>query len=360
MVYKVIGIMSGSSLDGLDIAYVQLDEVRGKWQFELLASTCVPYDAAMQQTLKTATQADVPTFLRLHTSFGKYIGTQINAFIEANALEHKVHFIASHGHTVWHEPAAQTTCQIGDGAAICATVGLPVISDLRAMDVAMGGQGAPIVPIGDELLFGSFDYLLNIGGIANVTLKSEQTYSAFDVCVANQVLNGLAQSMGLAMDEGGAIAASGQVVPALLAQLNELPYYQVSGPKSLSNEQAMGMVWPLMQQSTANTADKLCTMVAHICQQIAAAIDNDGSVAKKMLVTGGGAHNAYLISQLVLQMAQKNVEVTVPSPGVINFKEAIVMALIGTLRWREEVNVLNSVTGARDSSVGGALWITQG
>lgn len=352
--------MSGSSLDGLDIAYVQLDEVRGKWQFELLASTCMPYDSAMQEALKTAAKADVPSFLRLHTAYGKYIGSQINAFMEANALEHKVHFIASHGHTVWHEPAAQTTCQIGDGAAICATVGLPVISDLRAMDIAMGGQGAPIVPIGDELLFGDYDFLLNIGGIANVTLKSDQTYRAYDVCVANQVLNALAQNMGMEMDQDGAMASSGQVVPPLLEQLNKLPYYQVAGPKALSNEQAMGMVWPLMQQSLASTADKLCTMVAHVCQQIAAAIDNDGFSAKKMLVTGGGAHNAYLISQLVLQMAQKNVEVVVPSAGVIDFKEAIVMALIGALRWREEVNVRNSVTGARESSVGGALWITQG
>lgn len=359
MIYKVIGLMSGSSLDGLDIAYVQLDEVRGQWSFEILKAECVPYSEEWAARLRTASDKHVSDFLRLHTAYGRYIGEQVNGFIARHDLEHKVHFIASHGHTVFHDPASGTTCQVGDGATIAAVTALPVISDLRAVDVALGGQGAPIVPVGDKMLFGDYDYLLNIGGIANITLQTEAEQTAFDICAANQVLNGLAELAGKAMDEGGAMAAGGKLLPEVLDTLNSHPYYKQPAPKSLSNEAAKEMVFPALLESAHSIADLLHTAVRLVVDQVMAAVQRypSGKENATMLVTGGGAFNTYLAGELTRRLAAQGITVVVPDTNVIKYKEALVMALIGTLRWREEVNVFSSVTGASRDSVGGALWL---
>jgi len=360
MIYKVIGLMSGSSLDGLDIAYVQLDEVRGKWEYQILAAECVPYSEEWRKRLINATSATVPEFLELDTDYGKYLGDSVNNFIERHTLDHKVHFIASHGHTVYHSPSTATTGQIGNGAAIAAMTGLPVINDLRATDVALGGQGAPIVPIGDRLLFGHYKYLLNIGGIANLTIQeNSESAIAFDVCPANQLLNELARRSGKEMDENGAIASGGQLLQELLTKLADHPYYRADFPKSLSNEMAMSIGAKLLQYTSNKDADLLHTACYHIADQVVAAvISNAGSEnGGQMLVTGGGAFNTFLVDVLRAKLDQIGVEVVVPDAGVVKYKEALVMALIGTLRWREEVNVLSSVTGATRDSVSGALWL---
>lgn len=349
--------MSGSSLDGLDIAHVQFEEVRGKWSYEILHADCVPYNEKWTKELQHATDMSVNDFLKFHTRYGKYLGTKINEFIERHKLSHQVHFIASHGHTVFHEPEHNTTCQVGDGASIAAITGLPVISDLRAMDVALGGQGAPIVPIGDKLLFGNYDYLLNVGGIANITVQS--TMMAYDVCPANQILNGLAEREGKTMDEGGAMAARGNLLADVIDELNDADYYKQSPPKSLSNEAARDLVFPKLLMTTHNTYDLLHTVSQHIAEQVAEAVRQypHGKEQATMLVTGGGAFNTFLIMQLESALAPYHVTVEVPNASVVKYKEALVMALIGTLRWREEVNVLSSVTGASKDSVGGALWL---
>ena len=351
--------MSGSSLDGLDIVHVQLDEVRGQWSYEILHADCIPYNEKWEHDLREAANVNVSDFLKLNTTYGRYLGEKINEFIAKHELSHQVHFIASHGHTVFHEPANHTTCQIGDGAAIAAVTGLPVISDLRALDVALGGQGAPIVPIGDKLLFGNYDYLLNIGGIANITVQHEGSLIAFDVCPANQILNALAQMEGRDMDENGAMASVGTLLPGLLEELNEVAYYKQKPPKSLSNDAAMDMVFPKLLESKNNNYDLLHTATIHIAQQVAAAIKHypHGKEQATLLVTGGGAFNTFLIVELQKALAPYNITVVVPDANVVKFKEALVMALIGTLRWREEVNVLSSVTGASRDSVGGALWM---
>jgi anhydro-N-acetylmuramic acid kinase len=359
MVYKVIGLMSGSSLDGLDIAFVQLEEVRGKWSFELLQGECIPYSDKWLEDLRYAADMHVADFLKLNTAYGRYIGTMVNAFIEKYGLDHQVHFIASHGHTVFHEPQNNTTCQIGDGATIAAVTGLPVISDLRAIDVALGGQGAPIVPIGDKLLFGEYEYLLNIGGIANITVKQGEEILAFDVCPANQILNTLAGKDGKTMDEGGAMAARGILLADVLDELNSADYYKLWAPKSLSNEMARDLVFPKLLESDHNIYDLLHTMSVHIAQQVAAAVTQHPHTSEnaRLLVTGGGAFNTFLIMQLEKALEPLNVKVHVPDAGTVKFKESIVMALIGALRWREEENVLSSVTGASRDSVGGAIWL---
>ena len=249
--------------------------------------------------------------------------------------------------------------QIGDGAAIAAVTSLPVISDLRAMDVALGGQGAPIVPIGDKLLFSGHDYLLNIGGIANITVKMGDDLTAFDVCPANQVLNALAEREGKTMDKGGAMAAQGGLLPGILDELNNAGYYQELPPKSLSNEIARDMVFPILLESAHDTRDLLHTMSVHIAEQIAAAVSKypHGQEQATLLATGGGAFNSFLMAQLAKTLTPYNVSLVIPDDAVVKYKEALVMALIGTLRWREETNVLSSVTGASRDSVGGALWL---
>ncbi|MCD6064015.1 MAG: anhydro-N-acetylmuramic acid kinase [Flavipsychrobacter sp.] len=359
MVYKVIGLMSGSSLDGLDICYTFLEETRGQWKFDIQEAETIPYNKEWTNELERASQLDVSDFLKLHTRYGRYTGEQVNKFIQKHGIDHKVHFIASHGHTAFHEPKNATTCQIGDGAAIAAVTGLPVISDLRSLDVALGGQGAPIVPIGDRLLFGSFDYWLNIGGIANVTVRNGDNLMAFDVCAANQVLNELAAREGKDMDFEGLMAKEGKVLADVLFQLNAQDYYKKPAPKSLSNEMAKELVFPSLLETEHSTNDLLRTAVEHIAHQIADAVKNypHGKEEASMLVTGGGALNNFLVEQLREELKPYKVHPVVPYEQVVKFKEALVMALIGTLRWREETNVLSSVTGASRDSVGGALWM---
>lgn len=346
-------------MDGLDIAYVQLDEVRGQWSFKILEAECVPYDMNWTEALRTAADINVSDFLKLHTAYGRYTGERVNEFIEKYQLGHKVHFIASHGHTVFHDPTNNTSGQVGDGATIAAVTGLPVISDLRAVDVALGGQGAPIVPIGDRLLFGDYDYLLNIGGIANITVNQGGNMIAFDVCPANRILNGLAQKEGKVMDEGGALAAKGKLLVGILDLINSQEYYGQAPPKSLSNEAADMLAFPLLLESSYGNCDRLNTVVHHIADQVTKAVKQfpHGKEQATLLATGGGAFNTFLITELSKRLEHQNVTVVVPEPNVVKFKEALVMALIGTLRWREEVNVLSSVTGASRDSVGGALWM---
>ena len=362
MVYKVIGLISGSSLDGLDIAYVHLEEVRGNWSYTVHHATCIPYTEPWAHNLSTTAQQPVADFLRLHTAYGHFLGGQVRDFMERHDLVHKVDFIASHGHTVFHDPAAQTTFQLGDGAAIAAETGLPVISDLRALDVALGGQGAPIVPVGDKLLFGGYDYLLNIGGIANLTVRRGETLLAFDVCPANQILNTLAQRAGQPYDAEGQLAAAGVLLTGVLHELNSLPYYRQPAPKSLSNEAARDMIFPAFYESGHTVPDMLHTMAQHIADQVAAAVQQypAATATPQLLITGGGALNTFLAARIKDTVAPLHLDVTIPDTETIQFKEAIVMALIGTLRWREEVNVFSSVTGAAKDSCGGALWMQQG
>jgi anhydro-N-acetylmuramic acid kinase len=358
MVYKVIGIMSGSSVDGLDIAYVHLHETGGKWSYEILAAECVDYTAEWKQKLTNAIHLLGLDYQLLHTSYGHFIGEKVNHFINENNLHHKVDLIASHGHTTFHLPKQKMTAQIGDGSAIAAETQLPVVSDLRSLDIAFGGQGAPIVPIGQKLLFPEYHYFLNIGGIANISVNTDGKYIAFDVCPANRVLNMFAEEMNMEHDESGKIAASGKVNEPLLQQLNALEYYQQHFPKSLANSFGVDTVYPLIKKANLTTQDALCTYVEHIAIQIKNALFKEITLSNaRLFITGGGALNTFLIKRLKTILSEKGIEVIVPDDKLVQYKEALVMALLGALRWREEATVLSSVTGASDNSVGGALWL---
>lgn len=364
MVYRVIGTMSGSSLDGLDIALVELQEVSGKWTYQLRNAVCYEYSKEWTDRLLKATSLNAYDYQLLDAEYGTYCGELINRFIEENNVQYQVQLISSHGHTTFHAPAKKFTSQLANGAAIAATTGINVVNNLRAMDIALGGQGAPIVPVGEKLLLGNYLFYLNIGGIANISLNHPSKYIAFDICPANKVLNLLAKHAGKKFDDGGTIAANGKVSASLLKTLDAFEYYGMPYPKSLSNDFGTGVIYPLVQNSGLSLEDKLRTYVEHISMQTAASVaklQSNFSLTgeQKMLVTGGGALNTFLVERLRETLLQQGVEIELPSADIINYKEAIVMALIGILRWREENNTLASVTGASRDSIGGSVWIGQ-
>ncbi|HYC29705.1 MAG TPA: anhydro-N-acetylmuramic acid kinase [Chitinophagaceae bacterium] len=360
MLYRAIGLMSGSSLDGLDIVYAELQETGGNWTFQITAADCYEYDESWKERLQTATSLNAQDYLLLHADYGHYLGEQVNRFIAEQGLQYKVALIASHGHTSFHMPARKMTGQLGDGAAIAAETGLPVVSDLRALDVAFGGQGAPIVPVGEKLLLKEYSMFLNLGGIANVSFNTPGNYIAFDVCPANRVLNLLAGSVGKEYDAGGQMASMGNIHEALLQKLDALPYYAQPFPKSLANSFGTDEVFPLIKSFGLPHTDGLRTYTEHIVHQVCLSVEQSGpDVGSKLLVTGGGAFNDFLVQRLSEELKKKGVEVIVPDENLVKYKEALVMAFIGVLRWRQENNVLASVTGAQRDSIGGALWIGQ-
>jgi len=364
MVYRAIGLMSGSSLDGLDIAFMEFQEQGGKWSYEILQADCYPYTNEWVAKLRDAINLSAKNYQLLHAEYGHYNGQQINKFIEAHQLHYKVAVIASHGHTTFHIPDKKMTAQLGDGAAIAAVTQLPVVTDLRAMDVAFGGQGAPIVPIGEKLLLGDYNFFLNLGGIANISHNHPDNYTAFDICAANRVLNMLVNELGKEYDDGGQIAASGAVDEALLEKLNALDYYKQPYPKSLANDFGTDIVYPIIKNAGIEIKDALRTYIEHTVIQIKDSIkilrnSKLETQNSKLLATGGGGFNTFLIQRLSDSLKELNIEVIVPDKKLVNFKEALVMAFIGVLRWRQEYNVLSSVTGAARDSIGGALWTGQ-
>lgn len=358
MIYRAMGIMSGSSLDGLDMVCVQLEEQQRKWQMEVLAAACLPFEGDWADRLQGATALSAKDHVLLDAAFGHYIGQQANAFIAEHDLHYKISLIASHGHTSFHLPP-HATVQLGHGAAIAAETGLPVVTELRAVDVALGGQGAPIVPMGEKLLWGQLPLFLNIGGIANISVRQGNQYLAYDVCPANRVLNMLARQTGKPYDEGGQMAASGNILPDMLDMLNQLSYYGQPYPKSLANDFGTDVVFSKLEVGSWKLEDLLRTYVEHIAMQVAKAVEHhahDLETQPAMMVTGGGAFNDFLVGRIRSLLEPMRVSVEVPDADIVNYKEAIIMALLGVLRWREEPTVMASVTGASRDSVGGAVW----
>lgn len=370
MIYNVIGLMSGSSLDGLDIAFVEFTETAGKWNYEIKCAACIQYSNEWLKKLNSAIFLSAKEYQLLHTEYGHFLGEMVNQFIDKFQLNHQVSLIASHGHTTFHFPEKKMTHQLGDGAAIAGETKLPVVSDLRSLDIAFGGQGAPIVPLGEKLLFPDYHYFLNIGGIANVSINSQATDSensfldkneiiAFDICAANRVLNMLAAEKNLAYDEDGKLAAAGKINEDLLQKLNSLNYYSLPYPKSLANSFGTDIIFPLIKSFDLSTEDSLCTYVEHVALQIKNAFIPFFTKAEvqQLMITGGGAFNQFLIRRISIHLSEINFEVFIPENHVIVYKEALIMALLGTLRWREQYTVLSSVTGASQNSIGGALWL---
>jgi len=348
--------MSGSSLDGLDLAYVEFTETDNKWNHHIIAQQCFSYNNEWETLLSGIHTSSAFDYQHTHHKLGNYIGECINEFIETDNIDRTSLIIGSHGHTVFHEPAKGFSTQIGCGATIAAVTGCTTITDLRSVDVALGGQGAPIIPIGEYHLWSDYNLFLNIGGIANVSLKGEGTdYIAYDICPANRVLNLLASKKDLKYDKGGLIAKSGSLNEQLFNQLNQLDYYKQSYPKSLNNSFGTEQVMNIIDGYSISLEDKLNTYTEHIAYQISNNINQLVETPSNLLVTGGGAYNTYLIDRIKYYL-NKQIILTIPDATTVEYKEAIIMAFIAVLRVLNKPNVLASVTGAKRNSINGCIW----
>lgn len=343
---SIIGVMSGTSLDGLDMAWCELVFDNNRWHFEIKTAETIAYNTAWKQRLAAATQLSGIELARLHCEYGTLIGHEVKKFI----LKHRctATHISSHGHTVFHQPQNGFTLQIGHGAYIAAAAGLPVVCDFRSTDVALGGQGAPLVPIGDKLLFGEYDACLNLGGFANISYEKNGQRIAFDICAVNTVLNYLANQVRMEYDKNGMLARQGNVNDALLNQLNAISYYRLQPPKSLGIEWVKENIFPLLDAAALSVHDFLATYTAHIAQIIAACIPDESRV----LVTGGGAHNDFLIQQL----SKLHPNIHVPDKWIVDYKEALIFTFLGWLRIQQQVNVLSTYTGAKADSISGCIY----
>lgn len=345
--YRVIGLMSGTSLDGVDIAFSNF-YYEGNWKFDLIHAETLAYSKEWEIRLKNLPSLSGEDLIRTNHEYGFYLGHIVNGIL--SRMNVRTDFIASHGHTVFHQPEKGFTYQIGDGNAIAAITRLPVVYDFRSADVALGGQGAPLVPIGDRLLFPDYACCLNLGGISNISLEDGGRRIAFDICPVNIVLNELASWKNQKYDDAGRMAASGKVIPSLINQLNHLDYYFQPPPKSLGREWIERFIFPLINQPGIPTEDLLRTYCEHIVLQITKIINRKS--AGNVLVTGGGAKNDFLIARL---REQSESEIIVPEIKIADYKEAIIFAFLGILRWRNEINCLASVTGASADSSGGVI-----
>jgi anhydro-N-acetylmuramic acid kinase len=342
--YKVIGLMSGTSLDGLDLAAVEFYYDDGKWDFQITAAETVKYDKNQENRLRNSTELSGEELIRFHADYGRFLGKEINRFIEKTGFVPEL--IASHGHTVFHQPEKHFTFQVGNGAEIAAETGITTIADFRTGDVALGGQGAPLVPVGDRLLFSEYESCLNLGGFANISFEKNGKRIAFDICPVNFILNDLARKLGKPYDENGELGRQGTIDNQLLEKLNRLDFYAQNPPKSLGKEWMDNHFFPDIKKSNLSVQDKLRTAYEHIAIQIAKATPATG----KMLVTGGGAFNSLLIDRI---KKHSKSEIVVPEKIIVDYKEALIFAFLGLLRFLGENNCLASVTGAkRDSSSG--------
>jgi len=349
--WNVISLMSGTSLDGVDIIHTHISKNNEIYDFKILSTITIPYPKIWEQKLINAFISSKEKNAQLNIEYGNYLAELVNEFMKRNRISN-VDFIASHGHTIFHKPNEGFTLQIGDGQTISNKTGLKVICDFRKQDVEFGGQGAPLVPIGDRLMFAEYDYCLNIGGFANISYESKKERIAFDICPVNIVLNQYTKKIGFDYDEGGNIAKQGKIDEELFNKLNNISFYKVLIPKSLGFEFVEDTIFPLIEESQLNIEDILRTYVAHSVTQIIACLDNTKN--SSVLVTGGGAFNIFLMDEL--KSLTKN-KIIIPSKEIVDYKEALVFALLGVLRANNQVNCLRSVTGAFKDHSSGEIFI---
>ncbi len=353
-IYKTIGMMSGTSLDGLDIAYCHFWKKANHWDFEIRQTSAISYDNTLYEKLKNAIHLTAEEHQQLHLDYGVWLGKQTKSFIEKHDL--KIDFIASHGHTSHHRPEEGVTFQLGDGQLLANTSGQKVICDFRSLDVELGGQGAPLVPIGDELLLSEYEFCLNLGGISNISFQKKGERVAYDIGLANMPLNYITEKIGLKYDKGGAMAKSGTLLPDLLKALNNLDYYHLPYPKSTGYEWFSSAIIPLLEKYSSVTENLLHTVIHHNCEQIAFAIKKEKpEKGSQVLITGGGALNDFYIATLREKLGA-SCEVKIPPKKFIEYKEALVFAFMGVLYELGQTNVFSSVTGARQDSCSGVVF----
>ena len=347
--YKVIGVMSGTSLDGIDLAYITFN-IDQYWKFRIEKVETIEYDDSWLKVLKNLVSHSLKELKDIDYRYTELLANVIDSFIIRNNIE-ELDAVCSHGHTALHQPEKGLTYQIGNDPLLSKELKQNVICDFRIQDVRLGGQGAPLVPVGDQLLFADYDYCLNLGGFANVSTEKENKRIAFDICPVNTVLNHYAAILGFGYDDQGKLASHGKLSDQLLHDLNSLKFYSLPYPKSLGLEFVKKEILPVIESYNLNPKDALRTFTEHIAYQISKEIRNQNT---KVLVTGGGAHNLFLIDRI---KSKTNSKILIPSKQLVNFKEALIFGLLGVLRLRGEVNCLSSVTGAQyDHSSGNVFF----
>lgn len=347
--YKVLGVMSGTSKDGIDIVEVELNYVKRQWNYQFVHAETYSYSDEWFHKLYTADRLPVQEIEQLDKDYTQYLGNQISRFIQTNSVKN-LDAVCSHGHTVWHKPEKGFTYQMGNRAELAQISNQKVVCDFRVQDVKLGGQGAPLVPVGDRLLFSEYIACVNLGGFANVSMEAEGKRLAFDIAPVNIVLNHLAEDLNKAFDEGGEIARKGLVHQKLLRELDALEFYKMKSPKSLGIEWVREYILPLLYNSGADTSSLLATYTQHAANQIAKAIQG---LKGKILFTGGGCRNKYLMERVALQT---EAEIIIPGEQLIDYKEALIFGLLGVLKLRNETNVFSSVTGASQDHSSGVIF----
>ena len=348
--YNVIGVMSGTSLDGIDLAHIHFTVFEGKWSFTILESEIISYPPDWLNKLKVAVSFSAEKLTQLNEDYTQFLGDIIKSFIDNYHIKN-LDAVCSHGHTILHQPQNGFTLQIGNLPKIAAIINQKMVCDFRVQDVKLGGQGAPLVPIGDRILFSEYDYCLNLGGFSNVSFEEYSKRIAFDISPVNTVLNLYANQLGLDYDDKGTIARSGRLNSELLKDLNALDYYKKSFPKSLGFEFVKEIVLPLIEKYSISIEDKMQTFTEHIALQTSLALPNKQG---KILITGGGAYNDFLIERMQFHLPK--IQVIIPDNKTLEFKEALIFALLGVLKLRNEINVLSSVTGAEKNHSSGVIF----
>jgi anhydro-N-acetylmuramic acid kinase len=357
--YNILGLMSGSSLDGVDLVIVEFKSEEDKViDWKLLATHHDAFDGPWKKRLESAPRLNSMELSRLHTDVGILFGEMCSRLIEATGIQPD--YIASHGHTVFHAPEDGFSVQIGSPSHIAARSGVPVISDFRSNDIAHGGQGAPLAPVVEKYLFTGYGFYLNLGGIANLSAHTGEKIKAWDICPCNQLLNYLAAKKGLSYDNKGEFARQGSISPTLMEKLTGLISLPLNKPFSLDNTFISNSFVPILQASDLIIEDKLRTIVDYISEcikiQIAHSIQ-DANLNPTLLLTGGGAHNLFLVEEIRNKLKPIIVDMHIPDDDIIDFKEAVLMALCGLLRVVETPNALASVTGAYEDTINGGIYL---
>jgi anhydro-N-acetylmuramic acid kinase len=348
--YNIIGLMSGTSLDGVDLAHIEFDFIGNKWNFQLFECETIRYSEKWFDQLKNAVNFSKTELTNLNKEYTNLLGFILKNFIEKHNIS-KIDAVCSHGHTILHQPENGLTLQIGNLPEIATIINQKVVCDFRVQDVFLGGQGAPLVPIGDKILFSEYDYCLNLGGFSNISFDQNNKRVAFDISPVNTVLNFYANQLGLEFDDKGNISKSGIVNLVLLDELNAIDFYQKKHPKSLGFEFVKTLIFPIMDKYLIDVNDKMRTFVEHIAYQIKLALP----VAKgRMIVSGGGVYNDFLIEQIKNKAPE--LEIYIPDYKILEYKEALIFGLLGVLRLRNEINVLASVTGASNNHSSGKIY----
>jgi len=362
--YQALGLMSGSSLDGLDVVHCSMEITREPVviSWKLLVGETLPFSDLWTRRLANLPSQSAMSFAQTNVYFSYYMAELVKDFTKRHNIQPD--FIASHGHTIFHYPDKRFTTQIGDGGALAAATGFPVVCNFRTQDIALNGEGTPLAPAADRYLFPGYDFYLNLGGIANITANINGKYIAFDTAPANQIFNALAQLSGADYDKGGTLAASGSILPNLAEALSENDYYKKPYPKSLDNQWIRQQVLPLYYEYPGSIEDRMCTAIHQLVDETIRAIktilqkEAFNKQGYRMLVTGGGAFNLFLMKILKEKAARElNIEIVIPENKIIEFKEAILMVLLGALRLEHLPNCFASVTGAKRDTVGGGVFL---